>query len=77
VLPLVLGALMEVDEQVLALDTRGAAKGIQRTTLDPPHDSTAQLVVRWLCVIVVLAAWSSRVLDLLLAHSPRLVSLVP
>jgi energy-coupling factor transport system permease protein len=75
VLPLVLGALMEVDEQVLALDTRGAAKGMQRTTLDPPPDSTAQWVVRWLCVIVVLAAWCTRVLGMLLSHSTPLVGL--
>ncbi len=75
VLPLVLGALMEVDEQVLALDTRGAAKGMHRTALDPPPDSTAQWLVRWLCMIVVLAAWCTRVLEMLLSHSTRLVSL--
>ena len=75
VLPLVLGALMEVDEQVLALDTRGAAKGMQRTPLDPPPDSTAQWLVRWLCMIVVLAAWCTRVLDMLMAHTAPLMGL--
>ncbi len=58
VLPLVLGALAEVDEQVLALDTRGVTSGVRRTALDPPEDTSAQWTVRWLCLIVVLAAWT-------------------
>lgn len=60
VLPLVLGALAEVDEQVLALDTRGVAKGLRRTPLDPPPDTTAEWTVRWICLVLVLAAWTAR-----------------
>lgn len=35
--PLVLGALAEVDERAIALETRGAAAGRRRTPLDPPE----------------------------------------
>ena len=67
VLPLVLGALAEVDEQVLALDTRGVASGAPRTVLDPPPDGPAQWGLRWLCLVVVLAAWSAQLLEMLRA----------
>lgn len=46
--PLVLGALGEVDERAMALDARGAAAPAQRTPLEPPPDSLSQRVVRWL-----------------------------
>ena len=46
VLPLVLGALVEVDEQVLALDARGVQSGARRTPLDPPPDSAAEQAMR-------------------------------
>lgn len=36
VVPLVLGALVEVDERAVALETRGATPGIRRTSLNPP-----------------------------------------
>jgi len=60
VLPLVLGALAEVDEQVLALDTRGVTSGARRTALDPPPDTAGEWAIRWLCLIVVLAAWGAQ-----------------
>lgn len=66
VLPLVLGALAEVDEQVLALDTRGVTRGVPRTALDPPADTTAEWALRWLCVVVVAAAWGRTALELLM-----------
>jgi len=47
VLPLVLGALAEVDEQVLALDARGVTRGARRTALDPPADPAAERLLRW------------------------------
>lgn len=58
-LPLVLGALAEVDEQVLALDARGAASTARRTALDPPADSPAQRALRGalLALVVVGYAW--------------------
>jgi len=65
VLPLVLGALAEVDQQVLALDTRGVSSGARRTTLDPPPDDAGQWALRWLCVVIVCAAWGHKVLDAL------------
>ncbi len=64
-LPLVLGALAEVDEQVLALDARGAGGGARRTALDPPRDSVPQRALRWILLALVVAAyvwkfWSMR-----------------
>ena len=67
VLPLVLGALAEVDEQVLALDTRGVTSGAARTVLDPPADSAGQWGLRWLCLVIVLAAWTAQLLEVLRA----------
>ncbi len=65
VLPLVLGALAEVDEQVLALDTRGVTSGRQRTALDPPPDTAVEWAARWICLCLVLAAWCQKLLPLL------------
>ena len=55
-LPLIFGALAEVDEQVLALDVRGAATG-RRTALDPPPDSAGQRALRWSLALLVVAAY--------------------
>lgn len=71
VLPLVLGALAEVDEQVLALDTRGVSSGLQRTALDPPPDTAGEWAVRYICLCFVLAAWCARLLPLLLPLGAR------
>jgi len=60
VLPLVLGALAEVDEQVLALDSRGADRGLRRTALDPPADSAIGRSVRWACLALVAAAYAAK-----------------
>jgi energy-coupling factor transport system permease protein len=60
VLPLVLGALAEVDEQVLALDARGATSAGRRTALDPPPDSAAQRALRWSLLVIVIAAFAAR-----------------
>ncbi len=57
-LPLILGALAEVDEQVLALDARGAASGQRRTALDPPADAAGQRALRWLLLALVLGAYA-------------------
>jgi energy-coupling factor transport system permease protein len=57
VLPLVLGALAEVDEQVLALDSRGADRGLRRTALEPPPDSGAERALRWTCAALVTLAY--------------------
>ncbi len=57
-LPLILGALAEVDEQVLALDARGAASGAPRTALDPPQDAPWQRALRWALLALVLAAYA-------------------
>ncbi len=57
-LPLILGALAEVDEQVLALDARGAASGARRTALDPPADTAGQRALRWVLLALVLAAYA-------------------
>lgn len=62
-LPLVLGALTEVDEQVLALDTRGVS-GRRRTALDPPADSELEWLLRWMLLIAIVAVWSGRLREL-------------
>jgi energy-coupling factor transport system permease protein len=60
VLPLVLGALAEVDEQVLALDARGAGRPGRRTALAPPGDSAPQRTVRWAALLVAVAAFAAK-----------------
>jgi energy-coupling factor transport system permease protein len=67
VLPLVLGALGEVDEQVLALESRGSGFGSRvsgrmprRTALEPPPDSAGQRALRLLLVPIVLAAYAAK-----------------
>jgi len=57
-LPLILGALAEVDEQVLALDARGAGSGVARTALEPPSDAPWQQALRWALLVLVLAAYA-------------------
>ncbi len=64
-LPLIFGALAEVDEQVLALDARGAGRAARRTALAPPPDSRRQRTLRWALLTLVVAAygwkfWSMR-----------------
>jgi energy-coupling factor transport system permease protein len=57
--PLVLGALGEVDDRALALEARGAASGQRRTPLAPPPDRWAERVTRWLMLATVVGtiAW--------------------
>ncbi|HEU4700345.1 MAG TPA: energy-coupling factor transporter transmembrane component T [Gemmatimonadales bacterium] len=66
VLPLVLGALAEVDDRAMALETRGlgaAGHGaVARTPLDPPRDTAGDRLVRWGAALAVLAALVWRVL---------------
>ncbi len=58
VVPLVLSALAEVDEQALALDVRGGTATGRRTALDPPPDGALDRAVRWAVLAVVLAAYA-------------------
>ena len=64
VMPLVLGALSEVDEQVLALDTRGVSSGRRRTALAPPPDSGLEWAIRVFCFTVVLGTWLAKITPL-------------
>jgi energy-coupling factor transporter transmembrane protein EcfT len=66
VVPLVLSALAEVDEQALALDVRGASVGGVRTALETPEDHPADRAVRWVVLAVVIAAYTAR----FLGHAP-------
>jgi energy-coupling factor transport system permease protein len=65
VLPLVLGALAEVDEQVLALDARGVGRGARRTALDPPPDRVAERALRWALLALGVAALAARLAGVL------------
>ncbi len=58
VVPLVLSALAEVDEQALALEVRGGTARGRRTALEPPDDSPADRAVRWAVVAAVVAAYA-------------------
>ena len=60
--PLVLGALAEVDERAIALETRGAGAATRRTALDPPSDPPADRAARWLLFASVVGAAAWRVL---------------
>ncbi len=60
VLPLVLGALAEVDEQVLALESRGATSRSRRTALEPPADAAGERLLRWSLLIVAALAGAFR-----------------
>jgi energy-coupling factor transporter transmembrane protein EcfT len=58
VVPLVLSALAEVDEQALALDVRGGTAAGRRTALAPPADRAADRLVRWTVLVGVVAAYA-------------------
>ncbi len=64
VLPLVLGALAEVDEQVLALDARGVTSGVRRTSLWPPPDSAGERALRWGLLAGVVGVYAVRLAPL-------------
>ena len=57
---LVLGALAEVDEQVLALDARGVTSGARRTPLEPPPDRAGERALRWVLGLLVVAAYAAK-----------------
>ena len=61
VLPLVLSVLHQLDERVLALETRGLGAAVHRTPLDPPADSRAQAAARWGAAAACLAALAARI----------------
>ncbi len=60
-IPLVLGALAEVDERAFALEARGAAVVERRTPLRLPPDSAGQRVLRWLLVVGAVVVAVARV----------------
>ncbi|HEY3935460.1 MAG TPA: energy-coupling factor transporter transmembrane component T [Gemmatimonadales bacterium] len=61
VFPLLLASLTEAGDRSLALETRGLLLQGHRNPIDPPHDSTADRVVRWCIAIIVAgtAIWRS------------------
>lgn len=62
-LPLMLGALHDVDERTFALATRQVrTDGGRRTSLDPPRDPPADRITRWGLIVVVGAAVMWRVI---------------
>lgn len=56
VFPLLLVSLTEADDRALALDTRGLLLTGRRTAVDPPVDSAAGRLVRWLMLAIVIGA---------------------
>ncbi len=61
-IPLVLGALAEVEERGIALEARGAAAPTRRTPLSPPRDSGEERVLRWALVFSTVTVILVRVL---------------
>jgi len=62
-LPLMLGALHDVDERTFALATRQVrADGVLRTPLRPPVDTRPDLLLRWGATLAVIAAALWRVI---------------
>jgi energy-coupling factor transport system permease protein len=54
--PLVLGALAEVDDRAMALESRGGGRAVRRTPLDPPVDTMADRSARWVMAVGTLVA---------------------
>lgn len=61
VLPLMLGALAEVDERAIALEMRGVGARGPRTPLDPPRDHLIDRALRWAIAAAVVAAMVWRI----------------
>ncbi len=61
-MPLVLGALHEVDERSLALASRGVQTGLHPTPLHPPSDSSLDRLARLLLYVFIVAAVAVRFL---------------
>lgn len=55
-LPLVFGALAEVDERAVALESRGAGAGVPRTALAPPEAGRVDTAVRVACAVGLIGA---------------------
>jgi energy-coupling factor transport system permease protein len=60
--PLVLGALAEVDQRAFALDSRGMGARVRRTPLAPPRDSVLDGSIRWSLLILSLGVIALRVI---------------
>ena len=60
--PLVLGALAEVDQRAFALDSRGMAARVRRTPLAPPRDSALDGSIRWSLLILSVGVIALRVI---------------
>jgi len=63
VAPLILGSILELDERAIALEARAFSRHGPRTSLTELADSKSQSVLRWVCLLVMLAliaAWIVR-----------------
>lgn len=60
-LPLVFGAMAEVEERALVLETRATRGAARRTALEEPADTVADRTVRWMVWAAVLAALAWRI----------------
>ena len=63
--PLIVGALAEVDERSFALETRGASSGLKRTPIFPPPDRPVERLLRWslvlagfIAIVVRIVSWA-------------------
>jgi energy-coupling factor transport system permease protein len=58
--PLVLGSLVEVEERAIAIEARGFSSPLPKTSLHEIPDTTADKMLRWLMVAVILLIFASR-----------------
>jgi energy-coupling factor transport system permease protein len=61
-IPLVLGALAEVDQRAFALDSRGIGAAARRTPLEPPRDRVLDRAIRWSLLVLSLGVMVIRIL---------------
>ena len=59
--PLVFGSLVEVEERAIAIESRGFTSTRIKTSLHDVPDSTADKIIRWVLVILVILSLVSRI----------------
>ncbi len=53
--PLILGSIVDIEERAIALEVRGFGKDSPKTSLLELHDTTAERVLRWALLLLVVA----------------------
>ena len=59
--PLVFGSLAEVEERAIAIEARGFTSTRVKTSLHEIPDSKSDKVIRWICIILIIASLALRI----------------